>query len=127
MNDFFANDFHLFIINFIILIVGGVFGFYFKRFHIKYTQFIQRFDKTKELFANILAEIASDPEEAYLYIRRNIEKTDAEFSVITSYLGERKGRKMLNLYKEYRNQKDSETFDPTSIVKIINFHKYSSG
>lgn len=103
-------------------IIGGVGGYFIKRIHIRYTQFVARFDKTKELFGNILAEIASDPGEEFIYIRRYMIQTDSEINVVISYLSERKAEKLLALYKEYRNQKDGKSFDPFTIQKIVSFH-----
>ncbi|MCD4677126.1 MAG: hypothetical protein K8S18_14195 [Desulfobacula sp.] len=101
---------------------GIIIGFFAKRFHTRDAQYVSERSKLRTTFANILAEIASDPEEAFLYISRHIEKTDADINIVISYLSERKGRKLLDLYKEYRNQKDGKSFDPFTLQKIIRFH-----
>ena len=104
------------------LVVGGIIGFYFKRLHIKHAQFLQRFDKTKELFANIVAQIINHTEKEFIQITENKINTDAEILILCSYLSNRKAKKFIRLYRQYQKQADNKDIDAKTIDKLLCFH-----
>ena len=120
MTEFLESNLFLGISNLITLIVAGIIGFYAKRFHLKHAQFLQRFDKAKELFSNITAHIINDPGE-FKYITEYKITTDTEIMTVCSYLSDRKSKKLLRLYKEYQKQAEDKNFNGEALVKIMCF------
>ncbi len=103
------------------IVLGGIVGFFVKKFFVKRTQFLQRFDKTKELFAEITAHIINNPGEEFVVITRYKIRTDTEILTVCSYLRERKSKKLIKLYKKYQKQADGKSFDGATLVNIMKF------
>ena len=120
--DFFESNLFLIVSNIVVFAVSGLIGFRTKRLHIKHAQFMQRFDKTKELFANIVAEIINHTEKELSQITENKIKTDAEMLILCSYLSERKSKKFIKLYRQYQKQADDKDIDAKTINDLLCFH-----
>ncbi len=121
MVDFIQSPFF----NIISFVFGGIFGFFSKRLHIRYTHYQSALDELKKIMAEVKAGIIKTNDDPFVYIIKHDSEVAACIENVCSHISKRKGNKLRQLYKDYYDHKDNDDFNVVRIDRISRFDKIS--